>query len=100
MSTFALARTPPFSVLVSFWAPWFPPCRALATTIEVIAARFDGAASGSPDSPAAGSAGEERENEENRLAVVVRTARRLSWLCRDRRVHGFDFGCGLPASGS
>jgi thioredoxin 1 len=29
-------------VLVDFWAPWCPPCRALAPTIEGIAEQFDG----------------------------------------------------------
>src|SRR6266446_9412697 len=31
-------------VLVDFWAPWCPPCRTLAPTIEAIAKQFDGRA--------------------------------------------------------
>src|SRR5262245_19949539 len=31
-------------VLVDFWAPWCPPCRTLAPTIEAIAEKFDGRA--------------------------------------------------------
>jgi thioredoxin 1 len=31
-------------LLVDFWAPWCPPCRALAPTIEAIAEQFDGRA--------------------------------------------------------
>ena len=29
-------------VLVDFWAPWCPPCRALAPTIDKIATQFAG----------------------------------------------------------
>jgi thioredoxin 1 len=31
-------------VLIDFWAPWCPPCRTLAPTIEAIAEQFDGRA--------------------------------------------------------
>ena len=31
-------------VLIDFWAPWCPPCRSLAPTIEAIAEQFDGRA--------------------------------------------------------